>query len=450
MWTRLFRPEGAHPCALVSQGGGDLHLVGGLVPGVTVFHAALERLDVIDSRRTSCCRFSKLSKGEPHPHTRSSCSVMDDDSHLVGVGSPADSGGGPAMAETEPKRQDLRDPSEKEQEVLNTLADLRKKAKTMADEVQEEIVQGWKIRCKFLPAKEGKPAQHSLTITPASGWKDFEWERNGPGNGFEAVPNQKTIQSEAALKRAMGLKPPASTEALAAAPASAPAPMPAPAPAPDDSPSAPAQTVPKKRQRFIPDESEDEREDDGPAPAPAPAPAHAPAPALASPSPVIPSASGQSSSWQSSSGSPAKQGKLSKRPAAARRRPAPHRHTLFLHSRPATRTSRTERQRRGASREKEQALSRQAIRAGRSRAGARTRSCAGARTRLCARCPHRRHRRHLHIRSHYTFRCCSVQFLRCVHSSERTEKHALSGPACPATASKEAGGRRELPRHVLA
>ena len=381
---------------------------------------------------------------------------MDDDSHLVGVGSPADSGGGPAMAETEPKRQDLRDPSEKEQEVLNTLADLRKKAKTMADEVQEEIVQGWKIRCKFLPAKEGKPAQHSLTITPASGWKDFEWERNGPGNGFEAVPNQKTIQSEAALKRAMGLKPPASTEALAAAPASAPAPMPAPAPAPDDSPSAPAQTVPKKRQRFIPDESEDEREDDGPAPAPAPA--HAPAPALASPSPVIPSASGQSSSWQSSSGSPAKQGKLSKRPAAARRRPAPHRHTLFLHSRPATRTSRTERQRRGASREKEQALSRQAIRAGRSRAGARTRSCAGARTRscagartrLCARCPHRRHRRHLHIRSHYTFRCCSVQFLRCVHSSERTEKHALSGPACPATASKEAGGRRELPRHVLA
>ena len=31
MWTRLFRPEGAHPCALVSQGGGDLHLVGGLV-----------------------------------------------------------------------------------------------------------------------------------------------------------------------------------------------------------------------------------------------------------------------------------------------------------------------------------------------------------------------------------------------------------------------------------
>jgi hypothetical protein len=105
------------------------------------------------------------------------------------------------------EKHEVRIRSPKEQEVLDMLVTLKAQARDEPDVKQEREVHGWRLSCTYKTVEGQQKQKPIYSYSPVEKWRDFTWERGGPGTGLVEVPKdlQGTLQGEGPLKRAMGL-----------------------------------------------------------------------------------------------------------------------------------------------------------------------------------------------------------------------------------------------------
>ena len=87
------------------------------------------------------------------------------------------------------------------------LGTLKAQARDAPDVKQESELHGWKLSCTYKTVEGQQKPKPTYSCSPVERWRDFTWERGGPGTGLVEVPKdlQFTFQCEGPLKRAMGL-----------------------------------------------------------------------------------------------------------------------------------------------------------------------------------------------------------------------------------------------------